>query len=132
LVVIAGLAGLVAWQWPAISLLYRWVRVPAVVEAPKEAPPATRPKIADRLDPGVQPSPSQRPGGTRPGAAPGAAVAQRVVLYEEDPADPKGKQFVGSAIWRTETVSLGPGRAPELAVRADIEIPERKMSMTWL
>jgi len=28
-------------------------------------------------------------------------------------------------------VSPGAGRAPELAVRADIEIPERKMSMTW-
>ena len=29
-------------------------------------------------------------------------MAQRVVLYEEDPADPKGKQYVGSVIWRTE------------------------------
>jgi hypothetical protein len=53
-----------------------------------------------------------------------------VALYEEDPA-PVGKRFVGSAIWRTETVLPGPGRSPELAVRADIEIPERKISMTW-
>jgi hypothetical protein len=52
-----------------------------------------------------------------------AAVVQRVVLYEEDPADPQGKRFVGSAIWRTETISPGPGRSPELAIRADIEIP---------
>jgi hypothetical protein len=102
-----------------------------VVEAPKEAPPTTRPKIADRLDPGGQPAPTQPPPGTSPGVAPATAVAQRVVLYEEDPAEPQGKRFVGSAIWRTETVSPGPGRSPELAVRADIEIPERKISMTW-
>ena len=59
------------------------------------------------------------------------AVAQRVVLYEEDPNNPQGKRYVGSVIWRTETVSPGPGLAPELAVRADVEIPERQITMTW-
>ncbi len=58
-------------------------------------------------------------------------VAQKVVLYDEDPNDPKGKRYVGSALWRTETVSPGPGLAPELAVRADVEIPERHVRMTW-
>jgi hypothetical protein len=61
-----------------------------------------------------------------------APMAQRVVLYEEDPDDPQGKRFVGTAVWRTETVSPGPGLAPELAVRADVEIPERKMTMQWV
>ena len=60
-----------------------------------------------------------------------AAVAQKVVLYDEDANDPQGRRYVGSALWRTETVSPGPGLAPELAVRADIEIPERKLRMTW-
>jgi hypothetical protein len=63
-----------------------------------------------------------------------AAVAQKVVLYDEDPSDPKGKRYVGyvgSALWRTETVSPGPGLAPALAIRADVEIPERHMRMTW-
>jgi hypothetical protein len=63
--------------------------------------------------------------------APAAAVAQKVVLYDEDPNDPKGKRYVGSAVWRTETVSPGPGLAPELAIRADVDIPERRMRMTW-
>ena len=58
-------------------------------------------------------------------------MAQRVVLYEEDPNDPQGRRYVGSAIWRTETVSPGAGLAPELAVRADVEIPERSMTVTW-
>ena len=53
------------------------------------------------------------------------------MLYEEDPNNPPGKRSVGSAVWRTETVSPGTGRPPELEVRADIEIPERQMSMTW-
>jgi hypothetical protein len=53
------------------------------------------------------------------------------VLYEEDPADPQGKRFVGSALWRTETVSPGSGQKPELAVRADVEVPERKLVMSW-
>jgi hypothetical protein len=59
------------------------------------------------------------------------AVAQNAVLYEEDPADPNGKRFVGSAIWRTETVTAGPGQPPEVAIRADVEVPERKVAMTW-
>jgi hypothetical protein len=54
-----------------------------------------------------------------------------VVLYEEDPSDPAGKRYVGSTIWRTETVSPGPGLAPELVVRADVDIPERHLSMQW-
>jgi len=31
-----------------------------------------------------------------------APVAQRAVLYDEDPSNPKGKQYVGSVVWRTE------------------------------
>ena len=58
-------------------------------------------------------------------------MAQRVVLYEEDPDDPQGKRFVGAVIWRTETRPATPGRPPELAVRADIEVPDRKMTVTW-
>ena len=53
------------------------------------------------------------------------------MLYEADPNDPQGKRFSGSVTWRTETVSPGPGMAPELVVRADIQIPERHMAVTW-
>ena len=44
-----------------------------------------------------EPVPQQAPA---PGAQPAATPAQKVVLYEEDPADPNRKRFVGSAIWR--------------------------------
>src|SRR6202163_1906503 len=64
---------------------------PTAVEAPKDTSPLAKPKIPDRVG---QPSSTDQV----------APVAQRVVLYDEDPADPKGKQYVGSVIWRTEQI----------------------------
>jgi hypothetical protein len=58
------------------------------------------------------------------------AVAQRAVLYEENPGGGQQFQnFVGTAVWRTEAVNA-PGRAPDLGLRIDIEIPERKVNVT--
>jgi hypothetical protein len=122
------IVGIGVWQWPNMVALYRSFRAPAVDTAHDAPPPAaTRPKITDRIEPSSPQSPAA------PGPATQAAVpaAQKVVLYEEDPADPNGKRFVGSAIWRTETVTPGPGQPPELAIRADVEVPERKLAMTW-
>jgi caspase domain-containing protein len=58
-------------------------------------------------------------------------VRQRVVLYDEDPSDPRGKQYVGSVIWRTELIRASGNEKPDISVRADIEIPNRKFKM-WL
>ena len=91
---------------------------PTSVEAPKDAAaPLTKPKIPDRVG---QPSSSDQV----------APVAQRVVLYDEDPSDPKGKQYIGSVIWRTEQIKASANQKADLAVRADIEIPDRKFKMT--
>jgi hypothetical protein len=91
---------------------------PTVVEAPKDSSaPGTKPKIPDRVG---QPSSSDQL----------APVAQRVVLYDEDPSDPKGKQYVGSVVWRTEPIKATGSQKADLAVRADIEIPDRKFKMT--
>ena len=116
-----------------IATLFNAVRGPA--NQTQKDTTATKPKINDRVgEVTAQPQADQtQPSQTTPGtpAQPGAAVAQRVVLYEEDPADPQGKRYVGSAIWRTEMITPGPGLAPELAVRADLEIPERRITMTF-
>jgi hypothetical protein len=89
-----------------------------VVEAPKDSStPPSKPKIPDRVG---QPSSGDQL----------APVAQRVVLYDEDPADPKGKQYVGSVVWRTEPIKAAAGQPADIAVRADIEIPDRKFKMT--
>jgi hypothetical protein len=123
LLVLAGLAGGAYWQRNAIMSVVASYRSTPAPTPPKMAEPVTRPKIADRIGPAE--------GTPAPANAPAAAVAQKVVLYDEDPSDPKGKRYVGSALWRTETVSPGQGLAPELAIRADLEIPERHMRMTW-
>jgi hypothetical protein len=120
--VLAGIAGAGYWQRHTIMKMVADYRS-APAPKPQAAEPAGRPKIADRIGPAV---------GTPEAAnAPAAAVAQKVVLYDEDPSNPNGKRYVGSALWRTETVSPGPGLAPELAIRADVEIPERHLRMTW-
>ena len=123
LLVLAGLAGGAYWQRQAITSMVASFRSAPAPKPREAAAPAGRPKIADRIG-----SDSGAPAAAN---APAAAVAQKVVLYDEDPNDPKGKRYVGSALWRTETVSPGPGLAPELAIRADVEIPERHMRMTW-
>ncbi len=122
ILVVAGLAGLVVWQWSNMVALYSKLRAPVTEVTTREPPASTQKKTQERIEPGSQPTPQDQPG---------AAVAQKVVLYEEDPADPQGKRYVGSALWRTETVSPGPGQPPELAIRADVEVPERKLAMTW-
>jgi hypothetical protein len=113
LIVIGG--GILFYQKVYPSL--RAILKPAapVADATKDAA-GTRPKITDRVG--------------QPGATQIAPVAQRVVLYDEDPSSPQGKQYVGSVIWRTEAVKVPAGQPPDIGVRADIEIPERKFKMS--
>jgi hypothetical protein len=133
LLLLGSLVGSLLVLWPTVSEFYSSFSSSTPVEVASEptvSTPSNRTKISERFEPGGQPTvtPAPQPTNTTPA---GAAVAQRVVLYEEDPNDPQGKRFVGSAIWRTETVSPGPGQAAEVAVRADVEIPERRIAMTW-
>ena len=123
LLLIVGIAGAGYWQRQPIGSLVAGLTKSTPAPKPREAvQPAGRPKIADRIGGDTS---------SRSATAPAAAVAQKVVLYDEDPNDPQGKRYVGSALWRTETVSPGTGLAPELAIRADVEIPERRMRMIW-
>ena len=129
MLLIAGVAAAGFWQRHALMKMASSTMT-ALRGSPTTTPPpaatsepAGRPKITDRIGANNGPSSSA--------TSPAAAVAQKVVLYDEDPSDPKGKRYVGSAVWRTETVSPGPGLAPELAIRADVDIPERRMRMTW-
>jgi hypothetical protein len=108
----------ILWGKSAVTAVGGLFKSSPVAEAQKDpAAPQSRPKIPDRVG---QPSPSDNV----------APVAQRVVLYDEDPSDPKGKQYVGSVIWRTEPIKASGNQKPDIAVRADIEIPDRKFKMT--
>jgi len=128
---IGFLVAVLAWQWPNISQLTSHFGSHTTTQTTTQDQPSQQPKFSGRVP--QDQNQTQAPGtpGTSSQNQNAPAVAQRVVLYEEDPNDPQGRRFVGSAIWRTETVSPGPGLAPELAVRADIEIPDRRMTVTW-
>jgi hypothetical protein len=122
--IVLGLALILAgagilWGQKAVIYVRGLLGKPAVtaVQAPKVNPNSPPPKIADRVG---QPGSSETL----------APVAQRVVLYDEDPSDPKGKQYVGTVVWRTEQVKGSNGQPGDIAVRADIDIPERKFKMT--
>jgi hypothetical protein len=86
-----------------------------------------RPKASDRVSPQTN-APARS---TNPAASP--AVGQAATLYEENPGGQQQFQnFSGTVVWRTETVAVGPGRAPDTALRVDIEIPDRKMNVSLL
>ncbi|WFU54924.1 hypothetical protein QA639_36085 [Bradyrhizobium pachyrhizi] len=108
----------ILFRQQAMTLVSSLFKSSTPVEAPKDAAstPASK-KITDRVG---QPSSGETV----------APVAQRVVLYDEDPSDPKGKQYVGSVVWRTEQVKGSGNQKPDIAVRADIDIPDRKFKMT--
>jgi hypothetical protein len=61
----------------------------------------------------------------------GAAAGEHATLYEEDPDDPKGVSVAGSAVWRVEKLPSKDGRPQELAIHADIAVPERDMLLQW-
>jgi hypothetical protein len=111
------IAGAGYWWSDDILSLIRDPSNPA--QTADQAPPtegSTSGKIAERAP--STPSPSE-----------GALLAQKVVLYEEDQANPNGTQFVGTAVWRTERVAPGPGQQPDVVVRAEIEIPDQKVQV---
>jgi hypothetical protein len=94
------------------------------------APPrvATQPRDAGPSSDRIAQSPQTSAPAT---SVPAAAVAQRSVLYEENPGATQEQlqTFVGTAVWRTETVNPGPGRPPELGLRIEVEVPDRKMTV---
>ncbi|HLZ05981.1 MAG TPA: hypothetical protein VKR55_28010 [Bradyrhizobium sp.] len=110
----------ILWGKTVISTVNGLFKSAPVIEQPKDASnPLNKPKIPDRVG---QPSSTTE--------EPVAPVAQRVVLYDEDPSDPKGKQYVGSVVWRTEPIKASGNEKADIAVRADIDIPDRKFKMT--
>jgi hypothetical protein len=131
LLIVVGVAT-AAWEYrSSITGIYQFFSQLKSRQSAQTTPtPATPNKFSGRVPQEL--APGQAPAAaTAPSTQAGPAVAQRAVLYEADSSDPQGKRFSGTVTWRTETVSPGPGMAPELVVRADIQIPERHMAVTW-
>jgi len=125
LFVVAGCVALGYWQGEAMMQAARGIVAPfrgATTQVQREATPS-KPKISDRLG---QPD-------STPSSKSGTVATQRAMLTTEpDASNPRGKDYVGTANWRTETIPAGPGRAAELAIKLEVEIPDRGFVMTWL
>ncbi|WP_449254864.1 histidine kinase [Bosea sp. (in: a-proteobacteria)] len=107
----------------------------ATVQQPPQSDNAG--KIADRV--GEPNAPAQgRPGGSNtpgtPVQQPGGeiAVAQRAILYVENPDNPQQPRAVtGRVFWRLDSESAGQGRPVETIVRATVEIPEAGLNLDF-
>ena len=75
------------------------------------------------------PGPPHSPSPMLPGRGDGMPAA---VLYEQDPNNPQGKRITGTVVWQAGMMAPAPGHPAEMTVRADVEVPERKLAMTWL
>jgi hypothetical protein len=62
---------------------------------------------------------------------PSPALSERAVLYEEDPAKTTSEaKYVGSVVWHTEAIKHDVGQQADVAVYADVNIPDRKLKTT--
>jgi hypothetical protein len=123
-VLLLMLAGLVWWQGKnvvtAVKNTFTSSRTTSA-PAPQRDTAQQRAKIPDRI--------GQTDANTQPRPQSEAPVVQRAVLYEDDPVEPAGRQFVGTVTWRTENSPPAAGQPPDRAIRAEINIPERNMQV---
>jgi hypothetical protein len=90
---------------------------------------------SERVPRGAAPSspPSPGPNAATAPQRPEAPVAQRAILYEENPAQPQQPRASGGrAIWRLDNVNAGQGQPLETVVRTTVEVPDAGMTLTML
>jgi hypothetical protein len=104
------------------------------VETPAQpAQPDNAGKISERVGDAGAPAPSQRPASNSTTApSQDIAVAQRAILYTEDPNSPQAPRSVnGRVFWRLDSESVGQGRPVETIVRATVEIAENGLVLDF-
>ena len=117
---------------------------PADLPGPTAATETPRPesdgKLGDRVAGGERLPGGERAGPSSSGSLIGqpassvqsrdVAVAQRAVLYEENPADAQApKTSAGRALWRLDAVNAGQGQPLETVVRVTIEVPDSGLTL---
>lgn len=94
---------------------------------PANQPPKTGERVGDGTAASTSPQ-QPDPAPVQPGL-PALPVAQRAILYEEQPDQPgKPTEITGRAVWRLDTVSVAAGQPPETVIRIDLEFPERSFN----
>jgi hypothetical protein len=84
--------------------------------------------IKASIDGALLPQPSPSPT-AKPPNNPDPPFKQKATLYEDDKLDNASKRFVGSVVWRSDIVPVGPQRSPVTTIRADVEIPSRRIGL---
>ncbi len=64
---------------------------------------------------------------TAPSVPPSAGP--KAVLYEEDRNHPTGFRYFGSAAWRSQRVAPASGQSADVAITADVEIPDQRIGV---
>ena len=57
-------------------------------------------------------------------------TSERVVFYVEDPNDPIGRRYAGTAKWQSRVELIKPSDKLEMVVALEVEIPERDLALT--
>ncbi len=107
---------------------------PRVETAAQPAQADNAGKINDRVGDAGAPAPGQRPpaGGSTTAPSQEIAVAQRAILYTEDPNAPQAPRSVnGRVFWRLDSENVGQGRPVETIVRATVDITEIGLSLDF-
>jgi hypothetical protein len=63
---------------------------------------------------------------------PSETLTERVVLFNENPTDPKGQRYDGSVVWRSTPIKPPAGQLDDAAIYADVEIPETDQKITFV
>lgn len=58
------------------------------------------------------------------------ALAEKAALFEQ--GEPQGKHFAGTVTWRLEKEPASARHPAAVAIRADVAIPERHITATWV
>jgi hypothetical protein len=97
-----------------------------------ETPPQG--KIAERVDrpanSGQQPAGGSAPRQPTTGQPPLPVAHRAALLIEAPDTQEKVKTYIGSVIWRLDSVPGGPGRPLGTSVHGDVDIPEAKVRMS--
>ena len=131
LVVVVALIGVAAWL---LRVQPSELQEQAAVET--KAPERDQTKLSDRFTgervPGVPPAPppASAPAQSAAPPRPDVPVAQRVILYEENQADPQNpKASPGRALWRMDALNPGQGQTLETVVRANVEVTTANLTL---
>ncbi len=91
-------------------------------------------KIAERVGENTAPTPAPAPSGSQtPQTAPTVPIAYRAAVLLQAPSEPGGvKTYVGTVVWRRDSVNRGPNQQLASVIRADVDVPDAglKVSMT--